>query len=186
MLNPMTLSTPRPDLLALREDFNREGIMVCFNGPISSSLIEEIGKALKRHLEVLSELPSAVSDVFAVYVELTQNIRHYDQLRETPGQDTSTILVSRNDEGRYAVCAGNLVSDADGQRVMARLQELAGMSKEELKAAYKAQLRRPREELSGSAGLGLIDMARKASCPLEGVLSPLGNGISFLSLRVNL
>lgn len=184
----MTATNSRPhDLLTLRETFNREGIMVCFNGPITSTLIEEIGKALRRHLEVLTEAPSAISDVFAVYVELTQNIRHYDESRSATGQDTSTIVVCRNGEGRYSVSAGNVVAEDDGKRLMMRLEQLAGMDKDALKAAYKTQLRRPRGELrSESAGLGLIDMARKASQPLEGALSPLSDGTSFFSLRVTL
>jgi hypothetical protein len=58
------------------------------------------------------------------------------------------------------------------------------MDKLELKAAYKEQLRKPREEgaLSG-AGLGLIDVARKSSQPLAATLSDLGGGRVFLSVR---
>jgi hypothetical protein len=53
-----------------------------------------------------------------------------------------------------------------------------------LKAAFKTQLRQPRSELSGSAGLGLIDMARKASAPLQHFLQSLDNGRALFSLRV--
>ena len=35
------------DLFAMRERFNSQQIMLCFNGPISRSLIEEIGNALR-------------------------------------------------------------------------------------------------------------------------------------------
>ena len=33
------------DLLAMRESYTRQRILLCFNGPISRSLIEEIGHA---------------------------------------------------------------------------------------------------------------------------------------------
>ena len=65
------------DLFGLREHFNRSRILLCFNGPISRSLIEEIGNALKNYLQADSAQPSAAMDVFSAYVEMTQNIRHY-------------------------------------------------------------------------------------------------------------
>ena len=62
--------------------------------------------------------------------------------------------------------------------------ELSGLDKVQLKAAYKEQLRKPREDAAAAsgAGLGLIDMARKASAPLQATLRNLADGRSFLSL----
>lgn len=172
------------DLYALREVFDRERIMLCFNGPITATLIEEIGKALRRHMEALEESPGSVADVFSVYIEMTQNIRRYAQSRSALDLESASIIVSRDDSGRHVVVAGNVVYDADGEALAARITALAGLTKEELKAAFKTQLRQPRTELAGSAGLGLIDMARKASQPLRCNLQSLDGDRSFFSLRV--
>ena len=172
------------DLYALREVFDRERIMLCFNGPITATLIEEIGKALRRHMEALEESPGSVADVFSVYIEMTQNIRRYAQSRSSLDLESASIIVSRDDAGRHVVVAGNVVYEGDGHALAARIEALAGLSKEELKAAFKTQLRQPRTELSGSAGLGLIDMARKASQPLRCKIQSLDGDRSFFSLRV--
>ncbi|MCE1244852.1 biofilm regulation protein kinase SiaB [Oryzomicrobium sp.] len=174
------------DVYSLREVFNRQKIMLCFNGPFTATLIEEIGKALRKHMEGLQESPSSVSDVFSVYIELTQNIRRYTVLNNLQEHAaTSTIVVSHDDEGRHVVSAGNVVRAGDGATLAARIASLAGMDKNELKAAFKAQLRQPRDELNNnSAGLGLIDMARKASQPLICSLRPIDGEWSFFSLRV--
>ncbi|HET7776416.1 MAG TPA: biofilm regulation protein kinase SiaB [Azospira sp.] len=172
------------DILALREIFNRERIMLCFNGPITATLIEEIGTALRKHMEGLEESPSSVSDVFSVYIEMTQNIRRYTQNRPDLARETASVFVSRNEEGHYVVSAGNMVEAADGAALVARVAQLAQLDKDGLKAAFKTQLRQPRDELAGSAGLGFIDMARKASCPLECSLRPLDGQRAFFSLRV--
>nr|WP_319240414.1 DUF6272 family protein [uncultured Propionivibrio sp.] len=51
------------------------------------------------------------------------------------------------------------------------------------KAAYKTQLRRPREAgASSGAGLGLIDVARKSSLPLKATLSEIDENRAFFSL----
>lgn len=173
------------DLYALREQFNQRQILLCFNGPISRSLIEEIGNALRNYLSAEDAPPSAAMDVFSVYIEMTQNIRHYSRDKGWSEQESSaTVVVSRDPQGRYVVSAGNLVEHADGEQMLASVASLAELDKAQLKAAYKEQLRRPRdaEKVSG-AGLGLIDIARKSSEPLQASLQSLPDGRSFLSLR---
>lgn len=179
-------AAPMPDIFALREVFNRERIMLCFNGPITATLIEEIGMALRKHMEQMAETTSAVSDVFSVYIEMTQNIRHYVQEHPELARESSSILVSRPEDGGYVVCAGNVVLRDHGEALERRVSELAGLGKDALKAAFKTQLRQPRAELNGSAGLGLIDIARKATSPMRCDLRPLDDHRSFFSLRVAL
>ncbi|HSH57198.1 MAG TPA: biofilm regulation protein kinase SiaB [Halomonas sp.] len=176
------------DLLTLRNTYLQQRIMLCFNGPISRSLIEEIGHALRNYLNNQSATPSAAMDVFAVYIEMTQNIRHYATRREYGEKDaTATIAVARDSEGHYQVSAGNLVEDADGQRLVEAVENLAPLDAAALKRAYKQQLRRPRDEAADSgAGLGLIDMARKSTRPLVASLQPLSAGKSFFSLTATI
>lgn len=173
------------DLYGLRDEFNRNHIMLCFNGPMSHGLIEEIGNALRGYLEADRAQPSAAMDVFGVYIELTQNIRHYSGLRGYEGLEAvATVVVARGSEGHYVVHAGNVVERSDGEALLARIEGLSGMDKAELKAAYKTQLRQPRDEdaVSG-AGLGLIDVARKSSEPLSARLAPMDNDRAYLSVR---
>lgn len=170
------------DLLAIREIFNRQNIILCFNGPVTAPLIEEIGTALRKHMEGLQEAPSAVADVFSIYIEMAQNIRRYAQAKSFTNE-TSTLLISRDTAARYVISASNIVSHDDGQALIERVQQLAQLDKDALKAAFKTQLRQPRSTLSGSAGLGLIDMARKASAPLQHSLQMLDNGRALFILR---
>ena len=173
------------DLLVLREHYNRQRIMLCFNGPISRSLIEEIGHALRNYMQAEQAHPSEAMDVFAVYIEMTQNIRHYASLRGYNDQEASaTVAIARDDEGHYVVSAGNLVELADGQGLVRSIEAIAGLDKAQLKAAYKEQLRRPRDaEASTGAGLGLLDIARKSSAPLKTSLTEQPDGRAFFSLR---
>lgn len=173
-----------PDISALRELFTRDRIMLCFNGPITATLIEEIGIALRNYMEGLAETTSAVSDVFSVYIEITQNIRRYTRERPHLALECANILVSRDEDGRYVVSAGNVVDTPDGEALRTRIGELAAMDKATLKNSFKAQLRRPRDEVGDSAGLGLIDMARKAARPLTCDLLPLDHARSIFQLRV--
>ena len=67
------------------------------------------------------------------------------------------------------------------------LQKHLGMDRSQLKAAYKTQLRQAHSDaaLATGAGLGLIDIARKAAEPVSCALQPLaGDNRLFFSLRV--
>lgn len=174
------------DLFSMREAFNRQRVILCFNGPISRSLIEEIGNALRNYLEAGNTHPSAAMDVFSVYIEMTQNIRHYALQKGWAEPDSSATVVIANDgDGQYLVSAGNLVELADGEILMAKIVALGTQDKAQLKALYKEQLRKPREAgASSGAGLGLIDIARKARHPMQATLKTLDDGRAFVSLSV--
>ncbi|WP_251864680.1 biofilm regulation protein kinase SiaB [Achromobacter sp. Marseille-Q4962] len=171
------------DLYALGERFTQSRTLLCFNGPISRSLIEEIGNALKNYLTAEHVRPAEAMDVFSVYIEMIQNIRQYAALR---GQvdAAATVVIGRNEDSRYVVSAGNLVRLEDGHQLVARIRELAALDKPALKAEYKAQLHKPRAQgVASGAGLGLIDIQRRAGAPLEASLKPVeAQGLAFFSL----
>lgn len=172
------------DLFSWREQFNQRQVVLCFNGSISTSLIEEFGNALKSYMRETENELSLVMDVFGVYIELTQNIRHYGNSKVYNGTDSSAIVVIANDsDDHYSVLAGNLVEPEDAEILANKISQLATMDKSELKAAYKKQLREPRNlESSSGAGLGLLNVARKTSRPLVANLTNAENGKVFFSL----
>lgn len=173
------------DLYALGERFDQNRVLLCFNGPISRSLIEEIGNALKNYLNAEHARPAEAMDVFSVYIEMVQNIRQY-AVSNQDADARATVVIGRTDENRYVVSAGNLVKAADGKSLVERIQGLAALDKAALKAVYKTQLHKPREQgVVSGAGLGLIDIARRSGAPLEASLSASAKpGWDFFSLRV--
>lgn len=182
-----TLTTSR-SLSSLRDFFTQERILICFNGPTSRTLIGEIGAALKEHIESTRDCMSAAMDVFSVYIEMSQNIRHYTAAKGYGDQDSAaTVVIAETACDRYVVSAGNMINIDDGHRLVERIAHLASLDKAALKALYKEQLRQPREEgaVTG-AGLGLIDIARKASEPLQASLDELGAGKGFFTLRATI
>jgi hypothetical protein len=174
------------DLYSLRKSFMDGEVLICFNGPFSHSIIEEIGIAVKRYLETETASRSAVSDVFAVFVELAQNMQSYTHrlsgVRDEAGLDAGTLAIGRHGE-RYAVSAGNMVDESDVGGLSSRLEELRSLDKPGLKALYKERLRAPRSA-EGGAGLGLIDVARRATQPLSWGFREIDERYRFFSLSV--
>ena len=177
-----------PSLHHLRQQLTDDGILICFNGPFSHSIIEELGNAVKRYLEAEELQKSAMMDVFSVYIEATQNVRNYalspafdEALRGLLGQG---IVVISKEGDHHVVHCGNLIRSEDRDGLEARLTQLRGLDKGGLKALYKEQMRRELPPGARGAGLGLIDMARKASAPLVYELTPAEEGLLLFSLHV--
>ncbi|ALG72508.1 hypothetical protein VY88_32875 [Azospirillum thiophilum] len=177
------------ELFNLQELLSRQKLLICFSGPFSHSVIEELGKAVRNHLENERIEKSAIMDVFSVYVEQAQNVRNYTASRDMLGRPipaNSGIVVIGKDGDHYAVSSGNLVEADDVPGLSAMLERLRGLDKAGLKAAYKEQSRKPREAGASGAGLGLIDMARKATRPLDYSLRAVDERYFFFSLEVQL
>ncbi len=175
------------DLVHLQYELSRQGILMSFSGPFSHSIIEELGKAVKNHLKDAQVAHSALMDVFAVYIEQAQNVRNYIARREQRSEqerlaNSGIVVIARQGE-RYVVSSGNLLDQADAPALVARLEHLRGLDKAGLKALHREQMRRPLTA-EGGAGLGLTEMARKASEPLQHTLSAVDDRYVFFSLRV--
>src|SRR3546814_2361675 len=108
----------RLDLFSMRESVLEQDIMICFNGPFSRSIIEELGNAVRRYMESAATERGAMMDVFSAYIEQTQNVRNYVTRRYPDDliRQSAIILIANNDEG-YAVCCGNVIDPAEADQL---------------------------------------------------------------------
>lgn len=172
-------------LVELQEFCRDQEILICLNGPNSQSLIEEVGKALRHHIAGQTETSTAM-DVFSTYIEMSQNMRNYSEARHyNQSESNATVIIASRPPGHYSVSAANLVELEDGLVLIGRIAELSSLDKPQLKQLYKQQLRDGAHE-SGGAGLGLIEMARRASEPMEASLEERPEGRAIFSLRVTI
>ena len=172
----------------VRRALSSEGILMCFNGPFSHSIIEELGKAVRRYLESDEVRKGSLMDVFSVYVEATQNVANYANREGRPEEErqrlnSGIIVIGRRDE-HYVIQSGNPLQPEDAGPLRDRLDRIIALDKAGLKALYKERMRQPLEAGSQGAGLGLIEMARKASEPLSYAIVPGEGGLPFFSLKV--
>ncbi len=177
-------------LFQLKEQMREAGILASFAGSFNHVVLEELAASVKKYLENAELGTSMMMDVFSVYIETAQNVRNYTERQRARGVvsadlDSSIVAIAQIGT-EFHIHSGNIVDAADLDDLLAQLQRLAGLDKAGLKAAFKEQLRRERgaSEVGKGAGLGLIEMARRASKPLIYDLTPTGDGKTFFSLCV--
>jgi hypothetical protein len=171
------------ELVRLKEEFTEKGIVICFNGPFSHSIIEEIGNAVRRRLEGEEVRKDAIMDVFAVYIEQTQNVKNYIASKSFPVKNlNSAIIIIARKGGKYTISSGNVIAKTDTAALVDRLERIRGLDREGLKRLYKEELRRKVPPGGMGAGVGLIDIARKASEKISYVIDEIDETYNFFSL----
>ncbi len=177
------------DMRQLYTDLKNDGIIFCFCGSVSQSVVEGIGETLWQRLEIEGTEMSTIARVFPIFVEQMQNIVSHSAEKITSEKEGGEeirfgiMIVGKSPDGRFYVRCGNYVEKHDAEVLRRRLEDIRSMDKDQLKELYKEQRRQAKSEgKSKGAGLGFIDMARRASGPLEFELVPVDEEKSFFSM----
>lgn len=145
------------------------GILFYYTGEFSQNVIGAMGDALKEQLDAASVSGPARRKLFSTFVEMAQNIMHYANEEAAGGLKLGALAVSCN-AGKFYVMCGNPVRLEHVERLRARLEPLRTMSLDEIKAAYREQLRNEahdQDTVSRGSGLGFLTVARESTEPIE-------------------
>jgi len=171
------------DLYELKKDLSKRGVFFCLSGPISQNLVAEIGTTLEQHMAMGEAGKATVLRVFSTVVENAQNIIRYSAERKDD-LSLGIIAVGQKDEHYFVLC-GNMVENNKIGKLVEKLTKIQSMNKDELKEYYKKQRRgRPPKESKGGAGLGFIEMARRASRPIEFSFKKVNDEFHFFSMKI--
>jgi hypothetical protein len=175
-------------LTEIQNVLGSSGISICFSGRFSQGLIEEIGDAVKLHMENEERPKNDIFNVFSIFVEQSQNIKNYVISKENSASynriANSAIVSIGQEEDHFFIWSGNIMENNDAASLQAKLNAVFGASKEELKKMYKEQLKREFEPGQTGAGVGIIDIAKRASQPLEFSIETLDETYSLFELKV--
>jgi len=175
-------------LIELQKTLKEKGILISFSGRFSQGIIEELGDAIKKHMET-EDLPrNDIYNVFAIFVEQTQNIKNYtakklDTIHYDSIVNSGIVTIGKKEEG-YFISSGNLIENKDVEALAERINRISALDKLELKILYKEQMKRELEQGSMGAGVGLIDIARKASNPVSYSINKVDDLLSFFTITV--
>lgn len=170
-------------------------ISLIYNGPIWSEVVEDIGVTLRKRLEI-DDLPLSISQsVFSVFVEQMYNIVHYSAEREhffdeDSGKEydvASGIFILGAEDKKYFIQCGNKIRPDQMPLIRDRINHLNTLDKPGLRKFYKERLKaEDSNPESKGAGIGLIEIARRASSKMEYRFEPLDDSYCFFTLYVTI
>ncbi|MFV0422606.1 SiaB family protein kinase [Oleidesulfovibrio sp.] len=171
-------------------EMHEQGIMLYFSGPVCQSVVEGLGEMMRQKMAREERGLAVARRVFAVLVEQMQNIINYSGTIPLcagvmPAMGEGQVVVGRKGSEFFITC-GNPVLRATEPRIKEKIDTINRMNKDELKRYYKEQRRKEPDELSRGAGLGFIEMARKASHPLAYSFEPINDTMSYFAVNVRI
>ena len=172
----------------IQESLSRSGIIFIYNGPMSQKTLIEVAQLIRSNLKSDEVVQGSIQRIFAVFIEQAQNILKYSADREKTQEGAEAgigIISILKKQKYYVIQSGNIVQNNRRKILEEKLNHLVTLSAEDLKQFYR-ETKREARKISGieSAGLGLIDVARKADRPLEWYFKTLNGETSFFTLRV--
>lgn len=174
-------------LYSYKDALDREGIVFTFCGPISHDIVEGVGITLKGQMEDDHVSRTTAMKVFAVFIEQVQNVINYSQERHESKHNMGMgIIVVGKRDNKHFIIGGNKIHNLKVPRLENNLKELIVMNKDELKIFYKEKRKVNLSEESKGAGIGFIEMARKASEPLEYNFEKIDDEYSFFSIEAKI
>lgn len=171
------------------QDAKSKNVMFYYCGPVAHASIEGVAQTLRKNLEYEEVGSLTAQSVFSVFIEQMQNILNYSAERLSNPEATDNdlrvgVVVIGHEENSFFILCGNKVYNTDIPGLTGKLKSIRNMNKDELKALYKERRRMEPDQESKGAGLGLIEMARKGTEPIEYSFLPIDQEFSFFTIRV--
>ena len=163
-------------------------LIFAYQGDIDDKLISQLMNIIENKLGMVEYNSRLKKKIFNIIVELIQNVFHnYEEniglIPESLNQITLAIV--KNDED-YEVLCGNYMVNTDILPLETSIKEVNSMSIEELRAHYRDRLDKGVISSKGRAGLGIMDIVRKANNPLHYAFDQQDSKLSLLSLKVKI
>lgn len=169
--------------LLMEDDF-----VLTYRGYVTEDVLQAIGDTLRQQLLIKSYSRNQISNLFSVFVELLQNVIRYGHNGPQPSQMTAQtrpvglILVGQNGP-QINLLIGNYVTRAEADALQQKVNLLNTKSAEELRQIYYDRLRQPPDISSKGASIGLIEIARRSSTPLQFSIKEIDRDCCFIMIK---
>ena len=167
-------------------------INISYNGPLWEEGIISMADMLKSQLSQKNLPKKASKTLFSVFVEQVTNMLMYsagrEQYEQTGKDEAPTgMLVLGQRENIFFIQTGNEIHNKNLEHIKTRIDYLNSLDKDELRLHNKERLRGKNDNPnSKGAGLGLIEIARRATAPISYTIEPIDDELSYFSMYVEI
>lgn len=169
-------------VLSLHDEMASNGFSLVYEGEFSHDVMKMFTAMAERDMDKTKEERSVKRKVFHVMVECLQNMtKHSDDYDDVDRIGNGLFIVGKK-AGVWNVITANKILKTRIEVLKTSIDYINSLSKEELNALYKKQIREGSLSEKGGAGLGLIDIARKTGQKLDYQFLPLEDQESYFFL----
>jgi len=149
-------------------------INIIYSGPMWNDGIKGLAEMVKVHLSNDSLSSSANKAIFSVFVEQVTNMLMYSAEKDKIADVSMGMLILGNKEDSFFIQTRNAVKSENVDKLKSTIDYLNTLDKNQLRQFHKERLQSENENLeSQGAGLGLIEIARRATSPIAYKFEPI-------------
>jgi len=182
------------DMLEFSNMINDKKIEFMYSGPLWTEGIAEIAGTLKDQLETDGVPANTAQEIYSVFIEQLNNMLMYSaqktQFKVESGKNAAypkgTLVFGKYNDA-FFLQTGNIMKYDNVKLVKNRIDYLNSLDREEKRKYYKEQMKLKDTNMeSKGAGLGFIEIAKRASAGLEYSFNELKDGLVFFTLYVTI
>lgn len=172
----------------IKEKYNRfatSETVYSYMGRLSKDQLDYVLINLEKSLSTSLSSKLAIKKIYNILVESLQNI--YGYLKSNADKDhllEAFVFVNNNGED-YHIATGNYMHKKDMHSIKSRIEIVNTLDRDELKDLYRGVLDIGGESQGGGAGLGFIDMAKRAKGQLEPEFTEVDDDHVFFTLELD-
>lgn len=165
-----------------------EKVILSFKGEFSAELLTSILHIMETKMIELSIPMQMKKRVFNVLVECFQNLYHHIDIASANaplhGSRTAAIVMVKYVDQKILVLTGNYIPKVSTDELKRKLVLVNELDQKELKELYQQRLLHNSVSHKGTAGLGIIDIARKSKNELGYEFIEVDDNYSFFCLSI--
>ncbi len=154
-------------------------ILMMHKGSFTSDAISPVLRMVEDNMNSMKL--KVQKKIYHFLVEILQNISKHSYVINN---DREGIFLIGFKDGVFNLGTGNYIENDKIENLKTQLDHVNMLSKEALSDLYRKYLREGRETETGSAGLGLIDLARETDDNINYSFTKVTDEYSFYSLTV--
>ncbi len=160
----------------------KHSIYLIWSGHLSPDVGKEVIAFTEKKLSEQDIEQSLRKRVFAILVEMIENVAKYSPGREDEEKYGMPVAMLRYKYGRYYISTGNLIRNSKTDLLKGKMDIINSLDSGELREHFRKSLSVQTDEVESTGNMGLIDMAWKSGNKLHYQLRPVNDTYSYFTI----
>jgi hypothetical protein len=173
-------------VIQLEKLMAENNIYMIWSGHINSAIGGEVLSLAESKLSDENVDSSLRRRVFAILVEILENVSKYNPGRQTEEKFGMPVATIRLEDGKFVLTTGNLILDSGIEELQRKLDIVNLQDKEGLKELFFTSLSEQSVDTDSTGNMGLIAMARKSGGKLDYRFEKVNMIYSYFMLTVKI
>lgn len=149
------------------KELENDRLSFIFNGDVSDDITDGIIRLTEFNVNNFEALAKMNRRISFIMVECFQNVVRHGKKESLDAEKSGGLFSARRMGDANYVSSINLIEMSEVELLREKLNQLNTIEKDKLKALYLEVLNNEELSAKGGAGLGLIQLARKAGQPIS-------------------